>query len=102
MRRQNESARSQELLARACRDPMGRGFHGGAKVYTKRALRGLVWVDASANRVAAAYTCAPLCNRRLTQRRTLGGGVTEKRILRVGRSKGCILYASGRAECVFP
>ena len=30
------------------------------------ALRGLVWVDASANRVAAAYTSAPLRNRRLT------------------------------------
>ena len=30
------------------------------------ALRGFVWVDASANRVAAAYTSAPLCNRRLT------------------------------------
>ena len=30
------------------------------------ALRGLVWVDASANRAATAYTSAPLCNRRLT------------------------------------
>ena len=30
------------------------------------ALRGLVWVDASANRVATVYTSAPLCNRRLT------------------------------------
>ena len=30
------------------------------------ALRGFVWVDASANRVATAYTSAPLCNRRLT------------------------------------
>ena len=35
------------------------------------ALRGLVWVDASANRAATAYTSAPLCNRRLTQKRTL-------------------------------
>ena len=75
---------------------------------TKVALRGFVWVDASANRVATACTCAPLCNRRLTERRTLGvslsrkgalcaddatatwprgafwtGDVTERRILRV-------------------
>ena len=31
-----------------------------------------MWVDASANRVATACTSAPLCARRLTQRRTLG------------------------------
>ena len=30
------------------------------------ALRRLVWVAASANRVATVYTSAPLCNRRLT------------------------------------
>ena len=30
------------------------------------ALRRFVWVDASANRAATAYTSAPLCNRRLT------------------------------------
>ena len=61
-----------------------------------RALRGLVWVDVSATRVATVYTSTPLCNRQLTERRTLGvslsrksafwaGDVTEKRILRVGR-----------------
>ena len=37
------------------------------------ALRGLVWVDASANRVATACTSAPLRNRRLTERRILDG-----------------------------
>ena len=30
------------------------------------ALRGLVWVDVSANRVATAYASVPLCTRRLT------------------------------------
>ena len=30
-----------------------------------------MWVDASANRVATACTSAPLCTRRLTERRTL-------------------------------
>ena len=30
------------------------------------------------------------------------GDVTEKRILRVGLTKRRILYAIGRAECVFP
>ena len=35
------------------------------------ALRGLVWVDASANRVATVYASASLCNRRLTERRSL-------------------------------
>ena len=83
-----------------------------------------MWVDASANRVATAYASAPLCNRQLTERRILGvslsrksavwagdvterrilGGrrdldVTEKRILRVGLTKGRILHASsGCAE----
>ena len=38
-----------------------------------RALRGLVWVDVSANRVATVHTNAPLCNRRLTERRILDG-----------------------------
>ena len=71
-----------------------------------RALRGLVWVDASANRVATVYTSTPLCNRQLTERRILDGrrhlDVTEKRILRVGLTKKRILHASGRAECAFP
>ena len=92
-----------------------------------RALRGLVWVDASANRVATVYTSTPLCNRQLTERRILGvslsrksafwagdvterrilGGrrdldVTEKRILRVGLTKRRTLHASGRTECAFP
>ena len=92
-----------------------------------RALRGLVWVDALANRVATVYTSTPLCNRQLTERRILGvslsrksafwagdvterrilGGrrdldVTEKRILRVGLTKRRTLHASGRTECAFP
>ena len=78
-----------------------------------RALRGLVWVDASANRVATVYTSTPLCNRQLTERRALGvspsrknavwaGDVTERRILRVGLTKGRTLHASGRTECAFP
>ena len=79
-----------------------------------------MWVDASANRVATVYTSTPLCNRQLTERRALGvspsrksavwagdvterrilGGrrdldVTEKRILRVGLTKGRTLHASG-------
>ena len=86
-----------------------------------------MWVDASANRVATVYTSTPLCNRQLTERRILGvslsrksafwagdvterrilGGrrdldVTEKRILRVGLTKGRTLHASGRTECAFP
>ena len=42
------------------------------------ALRGFVWVDASANRVATVYTSAPLCNRRLTERRALGVSLSRK------------------------
>ena len=62
------------------------------------ALRGLVWVDASANRAATAYTSAPLCNRRLTQKRTLRRrrhrDVTEGRTLG-GRRHGKAHFASG-------
>ena len=43
-----------------------------------RALRGLVWVDVSANRVATVYANAPLCNRQLTERRILGVSLSRK------------------------
>ena len=57
-----------------------------------RALRGLVWVDASANRVATVYTNAPLCNRQLTEKRILDG-----------RRHGKAHFACGPAiECAFP
>ena len=42
------------------------------------ALRGLVWVDVSANRVATVYANAPLCNRQLTERRILGVSLSRK------------------------
>ena len=56
-----------------------------------KALRGFVWVDASANRVATVYTSAPLCNRRLTERRTLGVSLSRKGALCVWASpKGAL------------
>ena len=77
------------------------------------ALRGFVWVDASANRVAAVYTSAPLCNRRLTERRALGVSLSRKGAFCVWASpKGALCmravaqnapFREGpRAECAFP
>ena len=78
-----------------------------------KALRGFVWVDASANRVATVYASAPLCNRRLTERRTLGVSLSRKGALCVWASpKGALCmravaqsapFREGpRPECTFP
>ena len=50
-----------------------------------------MWVDVSANRVATACTSAPLCTRRLTERRTLGVSLSRKDALCVWASpKGAL------------
>ena len=66
------------------------------------ALRGLVWVDASANRVATACTCAPLRNRRLTERRTLGVSPSRKGALCVWASpKGAFCMRAVAQSALF-
>ena len=61
--------------------PAKREYLGSLFDEVYMALRGFVWVDVLTNRAATAYTSAPLCNRRLTQRRTLGVSLSRKSAL---------------------